>query len=319
MVRDKSPDVSVVIPTYNRKELLQQAITSCFNGNESVGVEVVVVDDGSTDGTKRYLEQIGDSRVKTILQKHKGGQNARNKGLKNAKGNYIKFLDDDDWLAEGALDREVQLLEDTEADLCYGPYLDVDEEGNIIRERSNTYPDDLISGVLRGGVTSHPLHLTYHQSLIQGLRWDPEIIGRQDVQFLTDVALQEPAHVRERKPVGYRRHHGGRQQSEYAARETNLARIHASILIRAINTLEQKDRLDPKRREAAAEGLWVWGHLLSAHDWRGFKKIYTKIKRIEPGFVPDRSSNLLELLDRAVGPKKTEAMLYPIRRLKQGY
>jgi len=46
------PDVSVVIPTYNRRSMVQQAIESCFEGNDEIDVEVVVVDDGSTDGTR---------------------------------------------------------------------------------------------------------------------------------------------------------------------------------------------------------------------------------------------------------------------------
>ncbi len=317
MVRDASPDVSVIIPTYNRKELLQQAIASCFAGNEALDVEVVVVDDGSTDGTRGYLQELDDARVRPKFQEHQGGQVARNRGLTEARGEYIKFLDDDDWLAEGALTREVNTLEATEAELCYGSYLDVNQEGQVIRKRSSPYPEDLITGVLRGTANSHPLHLTYRRSLIQELRWDPEIIGRQDVQFLTDVALQEPCHVREQEPVGYRRHHGGRQQGEYAAQRTNLARVHASILIRAINTLEREGRLTPKRRKAAAEGLWRWAHILSAYDWRGFQKVYKNIQKIRPDFIPSRTSSILGALDRIGGPAITEALLYPLRRVKQ--
>jgi len=54
------PDVSVVIPTYNRKEYLKKAISSCFDGNEDINIEVIVIDDGSTDGTREYLKELSD-------------------------------------------------------------------------------------------------------------------------------------------------------------------------------------------------------------------------------------------------------------------
>ena len=125
------PDISVVIPTYNRKEYLQQAISSCFEGNEGIGVEVVVVDDGSTDGTRAFLEELDHDRVRPFFQEHQGGQVARNRGLAEAQGTYIKFLDDDDWLAEGTLSREVEALEQTESAVCYGPYLAVEADGRV--------------------------------------------------------------------------------------------------------------------------------------------------------------------------------------------
>jgi glycosyltransferase involved in cell wall biosynthesis len=119
------PDLSVDIPTYNREEYLRGAIASCFAENEGVSVEVVVVDDGSTDGTRTYLEELDEDRVRTIFREHQGGQVGRNRGLSEAKGEYVKFLDDDDWLAASALAREVGALQRTGADVCVGTYQSV--------------------------------------------------------------------------------------------------------------------------------------------------------------------------------------------------
>jgi glycosyltransferase involved in cell wall biosynthesis len=88
--------VSVIIPSFNRIELLKRAITSVMNQSYT-NFELIVVDDGSTDGTFEYLKTISD--IKVITQKNLGVAHARNAGIKLALGEYIAFLYSDDiWL-----------------------------------------------------------------------------------------------------------------------------------------------------------------------------------------------------------------------------
>lgn len=94
--------VSVVIPTYNRANLLPNAINSVINQTFK-NWELIIVDDGSIDNTKDVISEFikKDSRVKYFYQKNSGQPSAMNLGIKNSKGNYIAFLDDDDeWLPE---------------------------------------------------------------------------------------------------------------------------------------------------------------------------------------------------------------------------
>lgn len=99
----KNPIISVIIPTYNRANLIDQAIQSVLNQTYQ-NFEVIIVDDGSTDYTKEVIRkfQERDKRVKYIRhEKNRGGSAARNTGIKAAKGEYIAFLDsDDEWLPE---------------------------------------------------------------------------------------------------------------------------------------------------------------------------------------------------------------------------
>lgn len=90
--------VSVVIPTYNRQEQVLQAINSVLSQSHA-DLEVVVVDDGSTDHTGSVLQQINDARLKILQSTHQGVAAARNKGIAVAKGELIALLDSDDfWL-----------------------------------------------------------------------------------------------------------------------------------------------------------------------------------------------------------------------------
>jgi glycosyltransferase involved in cell wall biosynthesis len=252
------PDVSVVIPTYNREEYLRKAIASCFEGNENVDVEVVVVDDGSTDGTREYLEELDDDRVRPIFQAHQGGQVARSWGLKEARGEYVKFLDDDDWLASGALRKEVETLEQTGTEVCSGGYRVIDEQKRICWPPEGG-SKDFLAGLLRGEVSTHPLSLTYQRELISHHEWDPDLVGRQDVQFAVDVALEDPSFACLNEVIATKRNHEGNQQKERGASKTDLSLTHAKILQRAVRTLEEEDRLTPERRRTGfGRGRTSW-------------------------------------------------------------
>jgi glycosyltransferase involved in cell wall biosynthesis len=125
------PQVSIIIPTYNRAHFLPDAIESVF-AQTYRNWELIVVDDGSTDNTKEVVEKYG-SRVRYFYQENKGPGAARNLGIRQARGEYIAFLDSDDmWMPE-KLERQVRLFE-REPDVglagcgCY--YVD---EGGTVR------------------------------------------------------------------------------------------------------------------------------------------------------------------------------------------
>lgn len=92
--------ISVVIPLYNKEAIIEKTLESVFSQDYS-DFEVVVVDDGSTDNSVAKVEAIHDSRIRLIKQENGGPSKARNTGVKNAKGEWIVFLDaDDEFLPE---------------------------------------------------------------------------------------------------------------------------------------------------------------------------------------------------------------------------
>jgi len=113
------PKVSVVIPTYNRLPILKEAVDSVL-AQDFEDMELIVVDDGSTDGTAEEMKRHG-GRVKLIEDsENRGVSAARNRGILHARGKYIAFLDSDDLWVKGKLKIQVAFLDDNpHYPLCY--------------------------------------------------------------------------------------------------------------------------------------------------------------------------------------------------------
>jgi glycosyltransferase involved in cell wall biosynthesis len=91
----EGPLFTVVIPTYNRRDTVVEAVHSVLEQTVA-DLEVIVVDDGSTDGTPSGIAAIGDERIHVIVQENAGAAAARNRGIAYARGRYVAFLDSDD-------------------------------------------------------------------------------------------------------------------------------------------------------------------------------------------------------------------------------
>src|SRR5947209_1245273 len=110
--------VSVIIPTFNRARFLPTAIDSCLSQRSArLSVEVVVANDGSTDDTHEVLAGYGKDVTVLDLGHNCGRNRARNLGLARATGEFVKFLDSDDYLEPGVLEPEVSLAVEQQADI----------------------------------------------------------------------------------------------------------------------------------------------------------------------------------------------------------
>jgi len=121
--------VSVIIPTYNRALLLSRALKSVVNQSYTYW-EIIVVDNHSHDNTDEVVQGFNDSRIK-ILKINNNGiiAKSRNKGVKLSKGEWIAFLDSDDWWLENKLEISLNYL-DQGADLTYHDLWKIDSHGD---------------------------------------------------------------------------------------------------------------------------------------------------------------------------------------------
>ena len=152
------PLVSVLIPAFNSENFICQCIESVLD-QDYAPVEIIVVDDGSTDKTSVKL--CGYTGIKVLSQANQGACEARNKAIHAASGKYIKFLDADDYLLAGALAAQVELMETLDSrSIVYGDY-SILREG-VIKAVSNSVidheSDQLAQLVMANILTSTPMH-----------------------------------------------------------------------------------------------------------------------------------------------------------------
>ena len=143
--------VSVIVPVYNAQKYIRKCVSS-ITSQTLKEIEIILIDDGSTDKSGEIIEELAkkDERIKIITQQNKGAGAARNAGLDIAKGDYIKFVDADDYLNEdtlqimyeAAVNNDVMLVRGNSRTLT-GPFKGIDAsnwgkyEGESFRERKN--------------------------------------------------------------------------------------------------------------------------------------------------------------------------------------
>lgn len=129
------PEISVIVPVYNKERHLESCLTSVLN-QPIRDLEVIAVNDGSTDGCGKILERFAqtDPRLHVWTVPNGGVSKARNFGLVQAKGNWIQFLDADDFLEPGYLAQAMKVLQKTPAEILFSGFTMVDEQGVPLRE-----------------------------------------------------------------------------------------------------------------------------------------------------------------------------------------
>jgi glycosyltransferase involved in cell wall biosynthesis len=142
-------DVSVVIPTRDRPELLELTLRSAL-WQQRVDAEVLVVDDGSGPGTGALLRRLGDRRVHLLRNTGPPGvSGARNSGIAAATGRWIAFLDDDDLWAPGKLSAQLAAAEEAGADWAYCGEVAVDEELRVLGGTPPPPPEAVVAELRR--------------------------------------------------------------------------------------------------------------------------------------------------------------------------
>lgn len=141
----ESPKISVIIPVYNAEKYLKECLDSILN-NTLKDIEVICVDDGSTDNSLKILEEYKHlyTNISLLHTKNQGGGAARNRGLDIAKGKYLLFLDADDYFDKEMFEKLYNQLEKTNADVCVcgiNKYSDRDQQ--LVIDRAPNLPESI--------------------------------------------------------------------------------------------------------------------------------------------------------------------------------
>jgi glycosyltransferase involved in cell wall biosynthesis len=243
------PRVSAVIPSHNRAALVPRAITSVLHQTFR-NLELIVVDDGSTDATTAAVARFDDPRVRYIrLPKNNGQWYAENVGIAQARGEWVAFLDDDDeWLPE-KLAKLLARAERAGASVVYSRKLRIGYEGPILPKRDRPLPEgDVSVAVLTLLMPATPsVYVVRRDALIAVNGFDESLPAAQDVDLWVrlSVAGYSFAAVDERLTL-YHEDHPNRQMND------------PLVLVRSSFVHEQRwGHLRQRAMADAAIGAWV--------------------------------------------------------------
>ena len=211
------PDlVSVIMPVFNGERFLQQAIDSML-AQTYPNWELVVVDDGSTDGTRRIVHAYEEARIRYHYQDNRGQAAALNRGLELAQGVLITTLDADDWLAPGSLADRVDYLHANPSHAAvYGDGYYCDSAGKPLLRFAEHMATVGVTGDVFDTLIVSPFYGTGASVLVRRLaleknniRYDESIVWCQDWDFYIRLAALEPFGFTPQILVYYRLHEAG--------------------------------------------------------------------------------------------------------------
>jgi len=175
----------VVIPVFNGAAFVAKAVAS-VRAQNLPDVEIIVVDDGSTDGTQTVLAQLAaTSGIRWFQQDHGGPARSRNRGIREASGEFIALLDCDDIWLPGKLDAQLQIFSARpEVGLVHTDYEVVDEQGGVEdRVAARRSPEPLVRA-FAGGHTALPSTLLIRRTVLETVQClDPELYGSEDADL----------------------------------------------------------------------------------------------------------------------------------------
>ncbi len=196
--------VSVIIPTYNRADTVGHAVES-VRAQTFTNYEIIVVDDGSRDNTAAVVARFGDA-VRYIAQLNGGVAVARNRGVAEARGRYVAFLDSDDAWLPAKLERQMALVaQRPELGFVYAEARAVDESGRELGTKPAQRPvSDTLETLLQGNFIP-TLTVVARRDAVQAVGgFDPQLRGPEDYDLWMRLAARYPfAGVRETLAVYY--------------------------------------------------------------------------------------------------------------------
>lgn len=295
---------------------MPRAVDSCRN--TVCQTQIIVVDDGSTDDTWGWLQDQKD--IISIRQDNQGQTYAINKGVQNATGKYIRFLDSDDFLCEGTIDKQFEKAEATGADLIYSRVDNYDQQTSRITEFPEIKPwTDFMAVQLSNRYGSHFLGMLFRTDWVKKAPRRPEFALREDRAFLLEYGLLDPKIEFVPSCAGYWVQHKDQMQANYQGLRSQVTNWqHLNLYKRILNELESTNRLTPARRKAACTILWPLAHWIAINFPKEAAEVVDWIYELDPDFeIPQKGT--LGKLYKTLGFNKTERLLRLRRSVKNAF
>jgi glycosyltransferase involved in cell wall biosynthesis len=205
-----TPEISVVVPTHNRVDLLRTTLRT-VRWQRDVSMEILVVDDGSSDDTGTFVRGLDDERVRLLRHDApQGVSTARNLGASEARGGWLAFCDDDDLWAPEKLWRQLQAARKADSAWAYGGAVHVSLDLRVLSVKPPPSPEALVEALpgwslMPGGSSNVIVEAdTFHAAG----GWDPALVNLADWDLWARLAREGPPACVPGPLVGYRIHPG---------------------------------------------------------------------------------------------------------------
>jgi cellulose synthase/poly-beta-1,6-N-acetylglucosamine synthase-like glycosyltransferase len=272
-----APAISVLTPAYDVARFVGTTVDSVL-AQTVASWEMVVVDDGSEDGTAAVVARRRDGRIRLLRQKNAGVSAARSRAVAASRGRAILFLDADDWLAPDALARLLATLNAApDAIGAYGPFAFVGEDAEPgdppLRRKTGPFPaGDILDRLLVENLFANGGHLLLRREAVERAGpFLPHLRYGEDWEYWIRLATQGPfAVVPGAEPLLFVRQRTGSAFNRMARDPAAFAPAMQAIFGNpALAERLDAERVEALRRRAEAENAWIAGRELIRHGQRG--------------------------------------------------
>jgi glycosyltransferase involved in cell wall biosynthesis len=313
-----NPLVSVIVPMFNSARWIAETIASVeAQTYPRTSIEIIVVDDGSTDGSADIVASQFPT-VRLIRLQNGGASRARNAGTQAARGTLLQYLDADDLLVRDKLMRQMQALENTGADIAYGDWqglvLQSDntfKDGDVVQRKMEDEPEI----ALLVDFWCPPAAYLFHREIVDRIGgWNERLPVIQDARFALDCALHGAKFTYCRGTMAYYRIHS--QQS--LSRRDPAAFINDCL--QSAREVEEwfleHGGITAKRRVALIKVFEQVARTTYENIPDTFEVAYQALERLSPGgYVPSHPKHLA-LASKIVGYRQAEALAVTYRKGK---
>jgi glycosyltransferase involved in cell wall biosynthesis len=283
-----SPKVSILIPCYNADRWIAQAIESALNQTHD-NKEIIVIDDGSTDASLEIIKGF-DGAIRWETGPNRGGNAARNRLLELSTGDWIQYLDADDYLLPDKLEKQIQFLtQHPDADVVYSPHIteELSEQGTFHTAPTLAtlqIPHDLWLLAIRWHLPQTGALLFRKQALLDIDGWRKDLKHCQDYDLYLRLLMAN-------KPFAYFDQAGAVYRwwcSGTVTRRNSLEIYRDRLFIQDTieNHLASTDQLTPIRQDAINQARFEYARRIYSLDRQLSAQIASTIKSRDPQFEP---------------------------------
>lgn len=308
--------VSIIIPCYNAAQWVSEAVNSCLAQTYSL-IEIIVIDDGSTDDSVEKLRVYGDHINLQEEPENRGGDYARNQGIARSKGNYIQFLDADDYLLPEKIAHQVAFLQENDADVVYGDWRHQFHNDGYIRMgevKTPGHQEDVLTSLLRGWWTSPASVLFNREAVLASGGWDESLTAGQDRDFFISVAMAG-ADIRY-QPGCYTVYRRYGAVTVSTSNELRWRQNHERLLDKARKQLDERGGLTRGHKQALAVSYFHLARNYYCKVDRGKQmQLYETVLALDPQFRP-QESRLYRTVYRLFGFRTAEWSAQALRQAR---